>query len=55
MTIIPSALPEVLLIKPKKLEDERGWFMESFRKDLLEDAVGHALYFCQDNLAESSY
>ena len=55
MTIIPSALPEVLLIQPKKLEDERGWFMESFRKDLLEDAVGHTLDFCQDNLAESSY
>jgi dTDP-4-dehydrorhamnose 3,5-epimerase len=55
MTIIPSALPEVLLIQPKKLEDERGWFMESFRKDLLEEAVGHALDFCQDNLAESSY
>ena len=55
MTIIPSVLPEVLLIQPKKLEDERGWFMESFRKDLLEDAVGHTLDFCQDNLAESSY
>ncbi len=55
MTIIPSALPEVLMIQPKKIEDERGWFLESFRKDLLEDAVGHILDFCQDNLAESSY
>ena len=55
MTIIPSALPEVLLIQPKKLEDERGWFMESFRLDLLEKAVGHALDFCQDNLVESSH
>lgn len=55
MTIIPSALSEVLLIQSKKFEDERGWFMESFRKDLLEDEVGRALDFCQDNLAESSY
>ena len=55
MIITPCALPEVLMIQPKKLEDERGWFMESFRKDLLEDAVGHALDFCQDNLAQSSY
>ena len=55
MTIIPAALPEVLMIQPKKLADERGWFMESFRLDLLEKAVGHALDFCQDNLAESSY
>ena len=55
MTIIPTLLPEVLMIQPKKLEDKRGWFLESFRKDLLEKAVGHALNFCQDNLAESSY
>ena len=55
MTITPTALPEVLLIKPQKMEDERGWFMESFRKDLLEIAVGHALHFCQDNRAQSSY
>ncbi len=55
MTITPTPLPEVLLIQPKKLEDERGWFMESFRLDLLEKAVGHALHFCQDNQARSSY
>jgi dTDP-4-dehydrorhamnose 3,5-epimerase len=55
MTITPCALPEVLLIQPKKFEDHRGWFMESFRKDLLEEAVGHALHFCQDNMAQSSY
>ncbi len=55
MTITPTTLPEVLLIQSKKFEDERGWFMESFRKDLLEDAIGHALELCQDNLAESSY
>ena len=29
--------------------------MESFRKDLLEKAVGHALHFCQDNQAQSTY
>ena len=55
MTIKPTAFPEVLLIEPKKFEDGRGWFMESFRKDLLEKAVGHALNFCQDNHAQSSY
>ena len=55
MTITPTALPEVLLIQPYKFEDNRGWFMESFRKDLLEKAVGHALHFCQDNQAQSTY
>ena len=55
MTITPTALPEVLMIQPKTFEDERGWFLESFRKDLLEDAVGCSLDFCQDNLAQSTY
>lgn len=55
MTITPTAITEVLLIQPQKLEDERGWFMESFRKDLLEEVVGHSLYFCQDNQAKSFY
>ncbi len=55
MTITPTALPDVLLIQPNKFQDERGWFMESFRKDILEKAVGQALNFCQDNQAQSSY
>tara|TARA_B100001093_G_scaffold76221_1_gene67051 strand:+ start:122 stop:694 length:573 start_codon:yes stop_codon:yes gene_type:complete len=55
MTITPTALPEVLLIQPNKFEDKRGWFMESFRKDLLEKAVGHAIHFCQDNQAQSTH
>ena len=55
MTITSTLLPEVLLIQPQKLEDERGWFMESFRKNQLEKAVGHNLHFCQENQAQSSY
>lgn len=55
MIIKPTAFPEVLLMQPRKVEDQRGWFMESFRKDILEKAVGHALNFCQDNNAQSSY
>ena len=55
MLITPTALPEVLLIEPKKFEDQRGWFMETFRKDLIEVAVGHSINFCQDNLVKSYY
>ena len=55
MNITPTALSEVLLIQPNKFEDKRGWFMESFRKDLLEKALGHAIHFCQDNQAQSNY
>ena len=55
MTITPTDFPEILIIQPQKLEDERGWFLESFRHDILETAVGHSLQFCQENLAQSSY
>ena len=55
MTIIPTELPEVLLIQTKPYKDERGWFMESFRKDLLEEAVGRSLKFCQENQVQSYY
>ena len=55
MTITPTVLPEVISIHPRKIEDERGWFIESFRKDKLEKVVGHTLHFCQDNQAQSSY
>ena len=55
MTITPTALPDILLIQHNKFEDKRGWFMESYRKDILEKAVGRPLHFCQENQAKSSY
>ena len=29
--------------------------MENFRKNLLEEKVGHPLHFCQENITQSSY
>ena len=55
MTITPTEFPEVLLIKPSTYQDNRGWFMESFHRDLLGDAFGHTINFCQENQAESYY
>ena len=55
MIITSTTLPQVLLIQPKKFEDERGWFIESFRLDLLEKAVGHSINFCQENQAKSTF
>ena len=54
MIIKRCSLSEVLLIKPQKIMDQRGWFMENFRKNLLEEKVGHPLYFCQENISQSS-
>jgi dTDP-4-dehydrorhamnose 3,5-epimerase len=36
MEIIRQKIPDVLLIKPKIHNDNRGYFMESFRQELLE-------------------
>jgi len=32
MKLIPTAIPEVVLIEPTVFKDERGWFMESFNE-----------------------
>ena len=52
MKIIPTAIPEVLLIEPKVFEDPRGFFMETFREDWLPQlGINHT--FIQDNHSKS--
>ena len=55
MNITPTEFPEVLLLQTNKHQDNRGWFMESFRVDLLEVALGYTVSFCQDNYVQSNY
>ena len=45
----------LVLCKPKIIEDERGFFSEIFRKDLLEDFISDKLEFCQHNTSRSSF
>ena len=45
----------LVLCKPKIKEDERGFFFESFRKDLLEDFISENLDFCQQNTSKSNF
>jgi len=53
MKFIPQSIPDVLLIEPIVHTDERGYFMETFRQDLLEEALGYQVNFIQDNESES--
>ncbi len=55
MEFIPQHIPDVVLIKPNVFNDERGYFVETFRQDLFEKAIGHAVPFIQDNESKSSY
>ena len=42
-----------VICKPKIIQDERGFFAEIFRKDLLEDFLNEKFNFCQSNLSKS--
>jgi dTDP-4-dehydrorhamnose 3,5-epimerase len=50
----PQLIPEVVLIKPTVHGDNRGYFMESFRQDLFEEAIGYKVNFIQDNESKST-
>lgn len=45
-------IPDALLIKPKVFEDDRGFFLETYRKDDMEKA-GVDAEFVQDNHSRS--
>ncbi|MDK9704417.1 MAG: dTDP-4-dehydrorhamnose 3,5-epimerase [Sulfuritalea sp.] len=52
MNVIPTAIPEVLLLEPKAFGDERGFFYESWNKRSFAD-LGIAAEFVQDNHSKS--
>jgi len=49
MNIHETALSGVLKIVPRRFEDERGFFMETFRQNLFAKAAGDQVIFLQDN------
>jgi dTDP-4-dehydrorhamnose 3,5-epimerase len=50
----PQSISDVILIEPAMHGDNRGYFMESFRQDLFQDAVGYKVKFIQDNESKST-
>jgi dTDP-4-dehydrorhamnose 3,5-epimerase len=55
MTFTRTSIPDVILIDPAVHGDERGYFVETFRADKLNDFLGFIIPFCQDNESKSSY
>ena len=53
MTFIPQSIPDLILIEPKIYGDGRGYFTETFRKDLFEKTLGYKVNFIQDNESRS--
>lgn len=54
MKVIPTALPEVLVLEPTVYGDARGFFTESFNQKVFLEATGLSLNFVQDNHSRSS-
>lgn len=53
MQVIRTEIPEVLVVEPKVMGDERGFFMETFSAREWEEAVGGKWSFVQDNHSRS--
>ena len=53
MEFIPQFIPDVWVIKPKVHSDERGYFVETFRQDRVENVLGYKVHFIQDNESKS--
>jgi dTDP-4-dehydrorhamnose 3,5-epimerase len=54
MNFIRTIIPDVVIIEPTVHGDERGYFVETFREDKLEEFLGYKISFCQDNESKSS-
>jgi len=53
MKFIPQSIPDVLLIEPIVHEDKRGYFLETFKQNLLNQILGYQVNFIQDNESKS--
>lgn len=54
MQVTTTHLPDVLILTPKCIKDERGWFMESFNQQTFQQATGVSPTFVQDNHSHST-
>lgn len=54
MNFIRTEIPDVVIIEPQVHGDSRGYFVETFRADKLEEFLGYKIDFCQDNESKSS-
>ncbi len=54
MNFIRTEIEDVIIIEPQIHGDNRGYFIETFRQDKLEEFLGYKINFCQDNESKSS-
>ena len=55
MKFTRTKIPDVILVEPKVFGDARGYFVETFRKDLFEQETELKINFIQDNESRSRH
>ncbi len=53
MNVIPTEIPDVLIIEPRIFGDERGFFYESYNEQAFAEKIGISRKFVQDNHSHS--
>ncbi len=54
MKVIPTSIPDLLIIEPSVFGDERGFFFESFNQKKFLELTGLSVDFVQDNHSRSA-
>lgn len=54
MNYIKTKIEGVVILEPRVFEDERGYFMETWRESDFNKSIGHEVRFVQDNQSKSS-
>lgn len=54
MEIVKTSIEGLVIIQPKVFEDERGYFMESYKESFIKENFPE-IHFIQDNESKSSY
>ncbi len=54
MQIVPTTIPDLLIIEPKVFGDARGFFFESYNQKAFEQLTGLSVSFVQDNHSRSA-
>lgn len=54
MKFIATEIPDVWILEPKRFDDPRGYFMETYNEREFDESVGYPVRFVQDNQSKSS-
>ena len=54
MRVVPTSIPDVLILEPRVFGDERGFFFESYSRKMLREDTGLDVEFVQDNHSKSA-